>query len=235
MIRYERKHISSITSRLPRSAGALRPAFCCLAFFIFAGEFGRGMEIDRLIAAVNGIAITEGDLEIARSLNAIIFYGKNTNVAGRKEEIDRLIDQELMRQELKNFSLSGEEESSVEARMQSIREAYASIGGPSALLKRLGLQESELISYIRLESSIMRFLDFRFRPFVNVSADEIRAYYETRLIPQLRESKIAPPALEHVSAKIETIVKEEKINAVLDQWMKDIRRNSRIEYFGDAK
>jgi hypothetical protein len=30
-------------------------------------------------------------------------------------------------------------------------------------------------------------------------------------------------------------VKEEKINAVLDQWMKDIRRNSRIEYFGDAK
>jgi hypothetical protein len=193
------------------------------------------MEIDRLIAAVNGVAITEGDLDLARSLNAIIFYGKNTGAGGRREQLERLIDQELMRQELKNFSLSGEEESSVEARMQSLHETYAAIGGPAALLKRIGLQESELISYVRLESSIARFVNFRFRPFVTVSADEIRAYYDSRLIPQLRESGIALPALEQISAKIETIVKEEKINAVLDQWIKDIRRNSRIEYFDDAR
>jgi hypothetical protein len=235
MIRFLRKYISLITSRLRHSTGASRLALYCLAFFVFACEFSRGIEIDRLIAAVNGVAITEGDLEIARSLNAIVFYGKKTGVASRKEEIDLLIDQELMRQELKNFSLSGEEESSVGARMQSIRDAYAAIGGPSALLKRIGLQGSELISYIRLESSILRFVDFRFRPFVTVSADEIQDYYEKRLTPQLRESKIAVPPLDQVLAKIESIVKEEKINAVLDQWMKDIRRNSRIEYFEDVK
>jgi hypothetical protein len=221
--------------RIRPGAGSFRPVFYCLAFFAFACQAGRGIEVDRLIAAVNGVAITEGDLDMARSLNAIIFYGKNTATGSRREEIERLIDQELMRQELKNFSVSGEEESSVEARMQSLRDAYASKGGLSALLKQIGLQESELISYIRLESSIVRFVDFRFRPFVSVSADEIRAYYETRLKPQLLESKIALPPLDQVIAKIETVVKEEKINSVLDQWMKDIRRNSRIEYFNDAK
>jgi hypothetical protein len=235
MIRFEGKHFCFSACRLRRNTGASRVALCCLAFFVFACEFSRGIEIDRLIVAVNGVAITEGDLKIARSLNAIIFYGKNTGVASRKEEIERLIDQELMRQELKNFSLSGEEEIDVEARMQSIRDAYASIGGPSALLKRIGLQESELISYVRLESAIMRFVDFRFRPFVAVSAGEIQDYYEKRLTPQLRESKISVPPLEQVLAKIESILKEEKINAVLDQWVKDIRRNSRIEYFDDVK
>ena len=235
MIRFEWKRIFQSAFPRRRGSAAIQLAFYCLAFFAVGCRLSCGIEIDHLIASVNGVAITEGDLEVARSLNAIVFYGKNTDGASRREEIERIIDQELMRQELKNFSLSGAEEGGVEARMQSLREAYAAIGGPAALLKKLGLQESELISYIRLESSIARFVDFRFRPFVVVSADDIRIYYEKRLIPQLRESKISAPALEQVSDKIETIVKEEKINAVLDQWMKDIRRNSRIEYFDDAK
>jgi hypothetical protein len=234
MKRFGQKPVTFISRHRP-AAAAFRLVFCCLVFWIFACGISRAIEMDRLIAAVNGVAITEGDLDMARSLNAIIFFGKTQAAAGRTEEIERLIDQELMRQELKNFSMSGETESSVEARMQSLRDAYAAKGGLSALMKRLGLQESELISYIRLESSILRFVDFRFRPFVSVSADEIRDYYEKRLIPQLRESGIAVPLLDQVSAKIESIVKEEKINGVLDQWMKVIRRNSRIEYFDDAR
>jgi hypothetical protein len=235
MIRFEWKHISQIQPRRRCGSGAFRLVSFCLAFFIFKSGLVYGDEIDRLIAAVNGVAITEGDLDLARSLNAIIFYGKDTAAASRSEEIERLIDQELMRQELGSFSMAGEEEDKAEARMQSFRDAYAAKGGLSALLKRIGLQESELVSYTRLESSIMRFVNFRFRPFVSVSGDEMRAYYENKLTPQLRASKIELPALEQISAKIEAILKEEKINAVLDQWMKDIRRNSRIEYFDDAK
>ncbi len=188
-----------------------------------------------MIAAVNGVAITEGDLNLARSLNAILSYGRNAAAASRSDEIEKLIDQELMRQELKNFSMTEVEESKIEARLQSLRDAFAAKGGLSALLQRTGLRESELISYVRLESSILKFVDFRFRPFVSVSEADIRAYYEKRLIPQLRESKIETPSLDQISAKIEMILREEKINAVLDQWMKEIRRSSRIEYFNDAQ
>ena len=151
--------------------------FCLLPCFKSGPVFGG--EIDRLIAAVNGVAITEGDLDLARNLNAILFYGKNAAAGSRNEEIERLIDQELMRQELKNFSVTDEEEGKVEARMQSLRDAYAAKGGLSALLRRIGLQESELISYIRLESSIMKFVDFRFRPFISVSAEEIGPIMKT--------------------------------------------------------
>lgn len=235
MIRFEWKQIFQILPRHRRNSSVCRLASFCLAFFIIESGFAYGDEIDRLIAAVNGIAITEGDLDLTRSLNAIIFYGKDAAGASRGEEIERLIDQELMRQELKSFSMTGEEEDKAAVRMQSLRDAYAAKGGLSALLKRIGLQESELISYIRLESSIVKFVDFRFQPFVNVSGEEIRAYYEKRLTPQLRESSIPLPTIEQISAKIEVILREEKINAVLDQWMKDIRRNSRIEYFDDAK
>jgi len=119
--------------------------------------------------------------------------------------------------------------------MQSLREAYASKGGLSELLQRIGMQESELLSYIRLETSILRFVDFRFRPFIRISPEEIEAYYNERLTPQLQGAGVALPPLEQVSEKIRSILREEKINDVLDQWIKEIRRNSRIEYFHDPK
>jgi peptidyl-prolyl cis-trans isomerase SurA len=191
----------------------------------------RGETIDRLIVAVNGKVITEGDLDLARKLNSVVLPDIDAKPRSRKEEIDRLIDLELMRQELKNFSLTQEDETKIAARMQSLQAAYAEKGGLPVLLRNLGLQETELLSYVRLESSILRFVDFRFRPFVNVTEVEIKDYYETRLIPQLRESKLAVPELAQVSAKIEEILKEEKINGALEQWISTIKRNARIEYF----
>jgi hypothetical protein len=235
MILFKWRHIFQTPQRRSRISGALRAVSFCLMFFVFKSGSIYGAEIDRLIAAVNGVAITEGDLNLARSLNTILFYGRSDAAGSRSEEIERLIDQELMRQELKNFSMTEVEESKIAARMQSLRDGFAEKGGLSGLLQRTGLQESELIAYIRLESSILRFVDFRFRPFVSVSEEDIRAYYEKRLIPQLRESGIGLPALDQISAKIEVILREEKTNAVLDQWMKEIRRSSRIEYFNDAQ
>jgi len=205
--------------------------FLLLSFFM--SGYTHAEEVDRLIAAVNGKAITEGDLDLARSLNALMFYGKTSG--SRDDELNRLIDLELMRQELKNFSLTQEDEGRVQARMQSLRDSYAETGGLPALLRQLGLQESELISYVRLEFSILKFVDFRFKPFVNVSEEEIKNYYEGRLSLQLRKSSLTLPALAEVSAKIEEILKEEKTNTVLEQWIGEIRRNSHIEYFDEKK
>lgn len=220
--------------RYGRTVSAIGGALFCLAALFTFSPSASAEEIDRLVAAVNGVVITEGDLDMARRLNAILFPGSTAAPASRDEEIERQIDQELMRQELKNFDIA-EEESRIKSRMQSLREAYASKGGLSELLQRIGMQESELLSYIRLETSISRFVDFRFRPFIRISPEEIEAYYNERLTPQLQGAGVALPPLEQVSEKIRSILREEKINDVLDQWIKEIRRNSRIEYFHDPK
>jgi hypothetical protein len=205
--------------------------FWGLAFYVWEASLVSGEDIDRLIAAVNRKVITEGDLDLARKLNVVVFQDKNTKPRSRKEEIDRLIELELMRQELKNFSLTQEDENKIAARMQLLRAEHAEKGGLPVLLRNLNLQETELLSYLRLESSILKFVDFRFRPFINITEVEIKDYYETRFIPQLRESKLAVPELAQVLAKIEEILKEEKINAALEQWIHTVRNNSRIEYF----
>lgn len=236
---------AALTQRKPSDAQGSRLGTCmplrivpfCVAlwiFFVLTARFVPGVEIDQLLAAVNGKVITQGDLDLWRSLNAVVSYDKSTAPASQENEIDRLVDQELMRQELKNFSISQEDETKVQARLQSLRDAYAEKEGLPLLLQQLGLQESELISYLQLESSIMKFVDFRFRPFVRVSEDEIKAYYENRLALQLEKAKIVLPPLAEVSTRIEEILVEEKVNTALEQWIKEIRQNSRIEYFDAA-
>jgi hypothetical protein len=64
-----------------------------------------GAEIDRLLVTVNGKVITEGDLSLARGLNEVLSYGQDTKLNSKDSELDRLVNLELMRQELTSFSM----------------------------------------------------------------------------------------------------------------------------------
>ncbi len=203
-----------------------------LAFmFAFLAEPLKAEEIDRLLAAVNGKVITEGDLVLARNLNEILSLGRNDGIPSRNAEIERLIDLELMRQELVAFPMATGDQSNIESRLQEIKSAYADAGGLSASLRRLGLSEMELANYVRLQDSILRFVNFRFRPFAAPSEQEVQAYYNDKLLPPVRKANAPIPPLAEVSGKILDILTEEKVNALMNQWIQDIRRHSRIEYF----
>ncbi len=188
-------------------------------------------EIDRLLAAVNGKVITESDLNLARNLNVLVGFGKTAPAISRQEEIDRLINREILRQELENFPLQPEDQGRAERRMEELKQGYAEIGGINYVLRRLGLQEPEIEAYLQLQVSMLRFIELRFRPFVNVTEDEIRKYYDEQLVPRMQESGSPIPTLDEVSAQIEDVIIEDKVGREMDEWISDLRRNSRIEFF----
>jgi hypothetical protein len=165
-----------------------------------------GQEIDRLLAAVNGKVITEWDIRTARTLTAVLELGKSQEPQSRKEELDRLIDQELIRQEMENFPIGAKEREGIENKVQeqvlSLKNAYAEIGGLPALLRQLGLREEELASHLRLIALTTQFMNIRFRPFLSAEPSEGL---------------------------------EEKLKSAMDQWIENIRNHSRIEIFANAE
>ncbi len=226
----------NLASRSPECrCAALLGRTLTIALWVLAACAGKACaaEIDRVLAAVNGNVITESDLRMARNLNSLLMFGQNGSGGepSTEDQANRLIDLELIRQELENFPLDAGEQAQIEARVEELKRVYTEIGGLEPLMKRLGLQAEELQSYLRLQASIMRFVNLRFRPFVTVSPEEVQSYYRDQLLPRLREAKSPVPALEKVSAEIEKILTEEKVNAALESWIKEIRGNSRIEWF----
>jgi len=205
-----------------------------LLVFLFSVVSLTAEEVDRLLVAVNGTVITEGDLYIARSLNILIADSEKGDSVLPDEGLDRLIELELIRQEMEYLGIDSEDEDSVNALMQELQEHNAGERGFSRLLEQMGIQEDELMSFLRLEFSILKFVDIRFREFVlSASAMEIEAYYKDIYVPQTRKSGLELNPLEEATPRIENILIEEQVNADFDQWVTDTRSNARIEYFED--
>ncbi len=202
-------------------------------FLISTGTMSAPVEIDRVLAAVNGRIITETDLKAACDLNSLLSFGKPCSLAGKskEDELNRLVDLALISQEMENFPLSADDQRNIEAQMEELKNGYAEIGGLDFLIRRLGLQEDQLQDYLRLQASFLHFVNVRFRPFVNVEPDEVEAYYREHLVPQLKQENAAVPPLEEVRSKIESILTEQKVNTSLENWLKDLRSHSHIEFF----
>jgi len=217
-----------------RILSSLLSVLCVSAALAQPAREGEGPHpVDRLLAAVNGRVITEGDLELSRTLADVLRLGRGDPVSTWEADLQRLIDLELLRQELSSFAAGGAEEERLQARLEDLKKVYAEIGGLGFLLGRLGLQETELIRYLRLQVTILRLIDLRFRPFAEISESEIDAYYSGKLAPELRAAGLPAPPRDQVAADIRNILIEERINAAMDDWLQNVRANSRIEFFID--
>jgi hypothetical protein len=193
-------------------------------------------EIDRLLAAVNGKAVTETDLDYSRRMNSLLGFGKDKSDWNRQQELDRLIDLELIRQELQSFPMTREDEGSITKGIEDLKKGYdRSPGGLAAVSAQYGLSEEDIKRYLRLQSSIMRFVGFRFTPFVSVPQEEKEKYYREILVPQLERAKAVIPPLSEVEEKIDAVLRQQKASSALEQWIAELRQHARLEYFTEKE
>ena len=83
----------------------------------------------------------------------------------------------------------------------------------AATLDRYGLSPQELRSLVANQLEILRFLEFRVRPLVQVSRQEVDDYYTNTLAPQVKARGETPEPEDQVSAKIRELLEEQKMNA----------------------
>jgi hypothetical protein len=214
----------------------MKRTFRIIVLTVWTGAvISSAQEVDRLLAAVNGRVITELDLKMARTLNAVLDLGRNKPPPSRKEELNQMIDQELIRQEMDNYPVpQAQIDAVVQEKIAYLRNVYAEIGGLPALLSQLGLEAAELTKKVRIIVLNEKFISLRFSPFVIVSDEEVEQYYRLKLIPDMTKRGLPAPSLAEVSSQIEVLLKEIKKGEAATQWLENIRKNSRIELFVDV-
>ena len=144
--------------------------------------------IDRIIATVNGHVILQSDWDEALCYEALL---SNRSLAqfnddDRRAVLDRLIDQELLRGQMKSadFRHATDEEVAAhvaEARRQSPQAASAEAW--QALLAQYHLTEKSLFEHVRQQIDVMRLVDARLRPAVQIDSKSIEAYYRDQFVP----------------------------------------------------
>lgn len=219
---------------------ALHIAMLCLACAGFtptlantAPEWGtRGEIIDRIVAIVNGRPILQSDWEIAMRCEAFLDQRplEFTPEAARAS-LDRLVDQELLRQQIHNFQLQPLGDDKLRGRIEEIRKQVpgaSSDAGWQEALKRYGLTQSEVEERVADQMEILRFIDVRLRPTVHVDRRSIEAYYYDTLLPELKQKGARQAPLVEVSPQIEEILLQRLIDGQLADLLRDLRQQSEI-------
>ncbi|HXM64587.1 MAG TPA: SurA N-terminal domain-containing protein [Terriglobales bacterium] len=205
----------------------------CIVLLAIASPARAGDVLDRIVATVNNHIILQSEWQDAARYEAFV-AGRaldQVQAADRKAALDHLIDQELLREQMRDSGFPHASTEEVEKSIQEIRKRYTSADSDAdweAALKRYGLTEKELKKRVALQVDLLGLVDSRLRPNVVIDSKSIESYYNQELLPQLRQSGAQQVPLAQVTPKIRELLTQQKMNELLVAWLQDLRSGSRI-------
>ena len=189
--------------------------------------------IDRIVATVNGRVILQSDWDEALCYEALL---SGRSLVGfieddRRAVLDRRIDQELLREQMKSADFRHATDAEVTARIADARKQYpqaATDDGWRSLLARYHITEKDVFAHVQQEIDVMRLVDARLRPTVQIDAKSIEAYYRDQFVPKLKQGGSSDVPLAEVSAKIRELLTEQKVSEMLVSWLQTLRSEGQI-------
>ena len=197
-----------------------------------AGTCSAQQVVDRIIATVNRQPILLSDWDVEMRYEAMLDQ-KTLPVSddAARGALDRLIDQELVREQMKSYRVTEPTSEELNGRMADVRKQLTSGDTPTdyrVLLERYGITEAELRDRVATQLQILRFIDVRLRPSVHVDQRSIEAYYNDTLAPQIRKKGEQPAPLADLAPQIEELLLQQRVDALTNDWLKDLRQQSQI-------
>lgn len=191
--------------------------------------------LDRIAVIVGNRAVKSSDID--RDIRLTAFLNRETpafSAQARKQSAERLIDQELIRQEISdgNYRRPSEEEAET-LEGQIVHDRFG--GSESAFEKALGqygLSREELSTQLLWQLTVLRFIDQRFRAGVFVSDQDVQQYVQKHQAELRKENPGA--AADTLQSKAREVLEGEKVNQNFAQWLEQMRKRTRIEYKPEA-
>ena len=114
-----------------------------------------------------------------------------------------------------------------------VRADCKSDAGWKAFLAKHDLTPPQVEDYLRIGIEILSFIELRFRQGIRITPEEIETYYKDTLLPQYPAGE-TPPPLQQVSSRIEEILLQQRVNALFDTWLANLRKQGQIEVLDPA-
>lgn len=199
--------------------------------------------VDRVIALVNRQVILQSDLEDETQLSVLDPTANQNARDTRQEALDRLISRTLIQQQIQqeNVPAAAPTPAEIAARLKEIRTDLpacvradcASESGWNAFLAHHELSPARVEKYLRNRLEILSFIELRFRQGIRIAPEEVETYYRETLRPQYPAGQ-NPPPLQQVSSRIEEILLQQRVNALFDTWLSNLRSQGQIQVLDPA-
>lgn len=195
-----------------------------------------GVEVDRVVAIVNGDLILDSDVDLERRFAALLPYGEASGPYNRDAAIERLINRDLILQQMR---LQQGDEITRKAAAEDLADLRNSIpvckkyrcgtkDGWERFLATEGFTPESLLRLWRRRMEVLAFIELRFRTGITISPAQIARYYRRTLLPQYAALRVTPPPLNQISSRIQQVLLEQQISGLLDDWLKSLRAQGNV-------
>jgi hypothetical protein len=191
--------------------------------------------IDRIAISVGNQVITEGQVSEEIRLTAFLNHEKlDLSIAERKNAAGRLIEQALVKRDLDLSRYPVPTPADADSSLHDVKVSYAPESLYQQMLQQYGISEEALKRRLLWQLTLLRFVDFRFRPGIQIPEADVKTYYDQELTKWKQQGIQPAPTLEDSQAKIEEILTQQRIDHALDTWMAETRKQVTINYLDEA-
>jgi peptidyl-prolyl cis-trans isomerase SurA len=197
---------------------------------------GQGVVLDRVVAVVNGDVILESDVDEERRFEEIQPYRKSEAELSRERMLERLIDRELILQQSESEPEDVITDQELDAQLLGLRKDIPDCkeyhcetdDGWKKYLAAHGFTVEEFRQRWLMRMRLLKFIEVRFRSGIKISNAEINTFYETKMLPEYAERKVTPPKLDTISKRIEEVLLQQEVGALLVDWLKSLRAQGSV-------
>jgi hypothetical protein len=199
-----------------------------LAMALAAAPALRSGIVDRIAASVGYEVITESQVMEEIRVTAFLEGGvPDFGPDNKRKALDRLIDQALVRREVEFTRFPQPGLGEVEPLLKQVKEK-----DPSFLdaLAKDGVTEQDVMAHLKWQLTMLRFIEYRFQPSVQVTETEIRQEYRRQAAAWREKTGAAPPDVDAMRPELEKIVRQRLTDSALDRWLGEVRTQNQILY-----
>jgi len=202
----------------------------CLLFSVCLGPLSAEI-IDRIAITVGNQVITESQVDEEIRITAFLNREKlDINASARKQAATRLIEQALVKREMDLSRYPLPDLSDAGAALEGVKATYSNEAEYAAALESYGIHEDDLTRRLLWQFTLLRFIDYRFRPGIQIPDADVQTYYRQQVSSWEQKGVKTIPGLEDSRDQIEEILTQKRIDQALDQWMADTRKQVPVTY-----
>ena len=209
-----------------------------LIFFAFSAKAPAQNVVDKTVATVSDNVVKPELITYSDLLWQLALQPDSPINPPTSEDLNRalrtLIDQRLIALEAQRLPNAAPTDAEVKAKIKDVLDAFPSIAVFERRLRIVGFEsvnDDNFERIMRQRLAIEKYLDFRFRSFVVITAENEAQYYRDVYVPEFRKRNpgVLVPALNESRSRINSLLTERRIGEDIEKFLDDAKRRAEVE------
>jgi parvulin-like peptidyl-prolyl isomerase len=181
--------------------------------------------VDRIVARIEGDIILQSQVRELGAFQELI----DGHAESDDKLLEELIEQWVVETEATASHFPQPAQSEVDRELARLKGQFASPEKYESRLNELGLSADQVRQLLSRQIYVERYLDYKFRPSVQIEPADIDAYYQKELLPELAKNKQPAPGRAGVEQQIREVLIQRGISGLTVKWLDDTKSRLKIE------